>query len=74
MLVIQGANDPRVTKADSDDLVEELRGEGKEIDYLVFDDEGHDVTRAVNKVRCYTAIADFMTTHLHPGEPTDRAA
>jgi dienelactone hydrolase len=69
MMVIQGANDPRVTKADSDDLVEELRGKGKQIDYLVFEDEGHDVTKAANKVRCYESIADFMAAHLHPGEP-----
>ena len=64
MLVIQGANDPRVTKADSDDVVAELRGKGKDIEYLVFDDEGHDITKAANKVRCYTAIADFMANHL----------
>ena len=69
MMVIQGANDPRVTKADSDELVEELRGKGKQIEYLVFEDEGHDVTKAVNKVRCYESIANFMATHLHPGEP-----
>ncbi len=66
MLVIQGANDPRVTKSDSDDLVKELRDAGKQIDYLVFEDEGHDVTKAANKVRCYTAIADFMAEHLRP--------
>jgi dienelactone hydrolase len=69
MMVIQGANDPRVTKADSDELVDELRGKGKKIDYLVFEDEGHDITKAANKVRCYEAITDFMAAHLHPGEP-----
>ena len=69
MMVIQGANDPRVTKADSDELVDELRGKGKKIDYLVFEDEGHDITKAANKVRCYEAIADFMVAHLHPGQP-----
>jgi dipeptidyl aminopeptidase/acylaminoacyl peptidase len=69
MLVIQGANDPRVTKADSDDLVVELRGKGKQIEYLVFEDEGHDVTKAANKVRCYERIADFMAEALKPGEP-----
>jgi len=66
MLVIQGANDPRVTKADSDGVVDELRANGKQIEYLVFEDEGHDVTKAANKVRCYTAIADFMAEHLKP--------
>jgi dienelactone hydrolase len=68
MMVIQGANDPRVTKADSDDLVAELRSKGKQIDYLVFEDEGHDVTKAANKVRCYESIANFMAAQLNPGE------
>lgn len=66
LLVIQGANDPRVVKAESDDLVTELRGAGKDVDYLVFDDEGHDLTRAVNKVRCYQAITEFLQRHLRP--------
>jgi dienelactone hydrolase len=64
LLVIQGANDPRVTKADSDDLVAELRDAGKDVDYLVFDDEGHDLTRMSNKVRCYESIAAFFEKHL----------
>ena len=41
-LVIQGANDPRVVEVESRDLVEELRAQGKEVEYLVFEDEGHD--------------------------------
>jgi dienelactone hydrolase len=73
MMVIQGANDPRVTKADSDELVEDLRAKGKQIEYLVFHDEGHDVTKAANKVRCYQAIADFMAAHLRPGAPAIEA-
>jgi dipeptidyl aminopeptidase/acylaminoacyl peptidase len=66
MLVIQGANDPRVTRTDSDELVAELRAAGKDIDYLVFEDEGHDVTRLANKVRCYESITSFFQQHLRP--------
>ncbi len=66
LLVIQGANDPRVMRSESDELVAELRAAGKDIDYLVFDDEGHDLTRSANKVRGYQAITDFFTTHLRP--------
>lgn len=66
MLVIQGANDPRVTKAESDELVAELRAAGKDVDYLVFSDEGHDITRLANKVRCYEAITSFFQQHLRP--------
>ena len=64
LLVIQGQNDPRVVEQESHDLVEELRGRGREVDYLVFDDEGHDVLKLPNRVRCYDAIVGFFSQHL----------
>jgi pimeloyl-ACP methyl ester carboxylesterase len=64
LLVIQGKNDPRVVEPESADLVEELRGAGKDVDYLVFEDEGHDVLKLANRVRCYDAITSFFTEHL----------
>jgi pimeloyl-ACP methyl ester carboxylesterase len=64
MLVIQGANDPRVIEAESADLVQELRDQGKEIEYLVFENEGHDVIKYENKVRCYNEIAQFFVRQL----------
>jgi dipeptidyl aminopeptidase/acylaminoacyl peptidase len=67
MLVIQGANDPRVREAESRDVVEELRAQGKEIEYLVFENEGHDVIKFENKVRCYNEITSFFVKHLQPG-------
>ena len=66
MLVIQGANDPRVVEKESSDLVDALRAQGKEIDYLVFANEGHDVIKYENKVRCYNAITTFFAQHLKP--------
>jgi len=66
MLVIQGRNDPRVVVAESDRLVEELRSQGKDIEYLVFDDEGHDMVKRENKERAYEAIAGFLIEHLKP--------
>src|SRR5574341_1998007 len=66
MLVIQGANDPRVVEAESRDLVEHLRKKGKDIELLVFEDEGHDVIKYENRVRCYNAITDFFVQHLQP--------
>jgi dienelactone hydrolase len=66
LLVVQGANDPRVVRTESDDLVAHLRQAGKGVDYLVLDDEGHDLTRLVNKVRCYEAISEFLVRHLRP--------
>jgi dipeptidyl aminopeptidase/acylaminoacyl peptidase len=64
LLVIQGKNDPRVVEAESRDLVENLRGQGKQVDYLLFEDEGHDVLKLKNRVRCYNAITNFFKSHL----------
>ena len=66
LLVMQGAHDPRVTEADSRDLVEHLRSIGKEVDFIVFENEGHDVTRMENRIRAYNAITDFFKEHLRP--------
>jgi pimeloyl-ACP methyl ester carboxylesterase len=66
MLVIQGGNDPRVLEVESRDLVEDLRAQGKEIDYLVFENEGHDVLKFENKVRCYNEITQFFAKTLQP--------
>jgi dipeptidyl aminopeptidase/acylaminoacyl peptidase len=64
MLVIQGRNDPRVVVGESDRLVDELRSQGKDIEYLVFDDEGHDMVKHENKVTAYAAILDFFRERL----------
>lgn len=66
MLVIQGRNDPRVAAAESEDLVKELREQGKEIELLVFENEGHDVLKHENRITCYNAITDFFANYLKP--------
>lgn len=64
LLVIQGKNDPRVIEQESRDLVEQLRSLGKAVDYLLFEDEGHDVLKFVNRVNCYTRLTEFFLEHL----------
>jgi dipeptidyl aminopeptidase/acylaminoacyl peptidase len=64
LLVIQGQNDPRVVERESRDVVERLRELGRDVDYLVFEDEGHDVLKLANRVRCYDAIVGFIEQHL----------
>jgi dipeptidyl aminopeptidase/acylaminoacyl peptidase len=64
LLVIQGQNDPRVVEQESRDVVEELRGLGRDVEYLVFEDEGHDVLKLPNRVRCYDEIVGFFSRHL----------
>jgi len=64
LLVIQGQNDPRVIERESRDVVEQLRGLGRDVDYLVFEDEGHDVLKLKNRVHCYDTIVGFFAQHL----------
>ena len=66
LFFIQGQNDPRVREAESRDLVEALREQGKDVEYLVFENEGHDVIKFENKVRCYSEIVRFFSDHLRP--------
>jgi pimeloyl-ACP methyl ester carboxylesterase len=65
LLVIQGKNDPRVIEQESRDLVEHLREIGKEVDYLMFENEGHDVLKLENRISCYNAITEFFKKHLN---------
>jgi pimeloyl-ACP methyl ester carboxylesterase len=67
LFVIQGKNDPRVVEEESARLVADLRARGKDVAYLMFENEGHDVLKHENKVRCYTAITDFFRAHLQEG-------
>jgi pimeloyl-ACP methyl ester carboxylesterase len=66
LLVIQGNNDPRVREVESRELVEHLRDQGKEVDYLMLPDEGHDVLKFGNRVLVYNAITDFFKKYLRP--------
>lgn len=66
LLVIQGKNDPRVLEVESRELVDRLRGMGKDVEYLMFEDEGHDVLKYTNRVRCYNEITDFFEKNLRP--------
>jgi dipeptidyl aminopeptidase/acylaminoacyl peptidase len=66
MLVIQGRNDPRVVAEESEDLVAHLQGIGKDIEMLLFEDEGHGVEKYANKVTCYNAITEFFKERLKP--------
>jgi dipeptidyl aminopeptidase/acylaminoacyl peptidase len=64
LLVIQGANDPRVTKTESDQIVEALRARGVEVEYLVKDDEGHGFVKPENRMDAYRTIERFLARHL----------
>lgn len=60
LLVIHGANDVRVSKQDSDEVVAELRRLGRAVKYLLLKDEGHFIYRWQNQLKMYRAIEDFL--------------
>ncbi len=64
LLVIQGANDPRVVKAESDQMVELLRELGRTVEYMVFEDEGHGFTKTANRLKAFRASAEWFERHL----------
>ncbi|MBR2565907.1 MAG: S9 family peptidase [Paenibacillus sp.] len=63
MLVIQGANDPRVVKAESDQIVAALQEKGVDVEYIVLDDEGHGFSRKTNEILVYRKMVEFLQKH-----------
>jgi dipeptidyl aminopeptidase/acylaminoacyl peptidase len=66
MLVVQGANDPRVLQVESDELVAAVKANGVPVEYLLFPDEGHGFLRKQNRVQASEAYLRFLNTHLRP--------
>ncbi len=64
LMVIQGANDPRVLKIESDELVEKVKQNGVPVEYVVFDDEGHGFRKKNNRITASEAYVDFLDTYL----------
>lgn len=63
MLVIQGAKDPRVVKAESDQIVAKLKEKGRNVEYFVMEDEGHGFSKKENEIKVYSMMLDFMEKH-----------
>jgi dipeptidyl aminopeptidase/acylaminoacyl peptidase len=64
LLVIQGAKDPRVVKAESDQMVERIRQNGGDVRYYVDENEGHGATRRENGVKWMKLVAEYLEEHL----------
>ena len=64
LLIGQGANDPRVNKAESDQIVAAMRKNGKPVEYYVFPDEGHGFARPVNNMAFNAATEEFLAKYL----------
>jgi dipeptidyl aminopeptidase/acylaminoacyl peptidase len=64
LLVLQGANDPRVIKPESDEIVDAIKKKKGVVEYVVFDNEGHGFTKKANEIRGNKAILDFLDKYL----------
>jgi hypothetical protein len=64
LLVIQGANDPRVNKREADQIVIALRDRNYPVEYLVAPDEGHGFARPINNMAMFATIEKFLAKHL----------
>jgi dipeptidyl aminopeptidase/acylaminoacyl peptidase len=64
LFIVQGANDPRVKQAESDQIVQAVRKSGKAVQYLLFPDEGHGLARPENEMKCRAAEEPFLARYL----------
>jgi dipeptidyl aminopeptidase/acylaminoacyl peptidase len=64
LLIGQGANDPRVNKAESDQIVAAMRKNHEPVEYYVFPDEGHGFARPVNRMAFNAATEEFLAKYL----------
>ncbi|MDO8548780.1 MAG: alpha/beta fold hydrolase [Ignavibacteria bacterium] len=68
VMVLQGANDPRVLKVESDEIVEAMKKNNVPVEYVVFPDEGHGFVKKENEIKGYGAIVTFLDKHLKGNE------
>lgn len=64
LLIAQGANDPRVKQAESDQIVQAMRQNQLPVEYLLFPDEGHGFARPENRLKFMAAAEAFLTKYL----------
>ncbi len=67
LLIAQGANDPRVKQAESEQIVQAMRQAGKPVEYILFPDEGHGFARPENRLKFFAAAEAFLAKHLGGG-------
>jgi len=64
VMVLQGANDPRVLQVESDEIVEAIKKNGVPVEYVIFPDEGHGFVKKENEIKGYRAVLNFLDKYL----------
>lgn len=64
LLIGQGSNDPRVPKAESDQMFKAMKGKGLDVQYVLYPDEGHGLVRSENRIDYYSRVEQFLSQHL----------
>ena len=72
IMVLQGANDPRVLQIESDEIVEELIKNDIPVEYVIFEDEGHGFRKKENQIEGYTKIKSFLDLYLKTQKILDK--
>jgi len=70
LMVLQGAQDPRVLQAESDEIVSAVRENDVPVEYVLFEDEGHGFVKKQNQIEAYGKILDFLNTYLKQKTPS----
>ena len=64
LMVLQGANDPRVLQVESDEIVEKVKANGVPVEYVLFSDEGHGFMKKENEIKGYGQVLEFLNKYL----------
>ena len=64
LFVLHGANDPRVPVGEAEQIAEQASEQGVPVEKLVFDDEGHGISKRENRIEAYTAVVEFLDEHV----------
>jgi dipeptidyl aminopeptidase/acylaminoacyl peptidase len=64
LFVLHGANDPRVPVGEAEQIAEGARERGVPVEKLIFDDEGHGISKLENQIEAYTRVVDFLDEHV----------
>ena len=64
LLIVQGANDPRVKQSESEQIVAALKANGIDHEYMLFPDEGHGFAKPENRLKFYAAAERFLAKHM----------